>query len=435
MTIRNLTAPDLHMQETVLLLEPEDFEGAAQTSREATTEQWQWQRYLKALGQATFCRWLNDRTSLPLDDRGMPYYVPVFETVSQLEVGDWHLCLIVTDSVSDEWVSVPRAVLDLPEFAAHLYVLLEVQEEQEQVVLRGCLRNDQWRRVQQSVRPEPNWTYECPIDWFDPDANHLLFYLRFLEPASIPLPEVVGSVRSRLRPVQAALKEKLPRLQLENLWQQLGWEEGAALLTCPPLLDLLYRLQTQAATPQFGQVLHRLTGQSLNVWHWFQPRLNGWEASWSLPQVLTPATAMRHTTDKIEAAIADLIHEGLPIPQDAQYAVTSLEHSVQLGIVAWLVNAGDETGAEAQCSEPELARWALVVILTAEPGSTLPLGTRLRLATTTPLVEVALEREDLYLYTPVEGSLSEEFVVTIELPNHLPLTLPAFSCCVGEDGW
>lgn len=427
MTIQSdLSVLELPIQEAVLLLEPEDFESAVQMSRQATTEAWQWQLYLTTLAAQSFEHWLRDRISLPIAvNQSTPDYATILATISPIQVGDWQLCLIVTESIRDEWVTVPRAVLELPEFAAHLYILLEVQEELEQVIVRGCLRYDQWQRHQQPVSPEANWTYQLPLDWFDPTSNHLLFYLRFLEPRSIPLPLASGSVRSRIRSVQAALEEKLPQLQPENLWQQLTWEEGAALLTCPPLLDLLLRLPPQpqvTLTQQLGTVLQQLAGRSINIWNWFQQRIDGWEASWSLPQQLIPATAMRHTVGKIEAAIADLIqYHGVPIPPNAHYAVKSLEHSMQIGVVAWLVE------------DTEQPRWALLVILTAEPGSTLPLGTRLRIATTTPLIEVVLEREDVYLYTPVEGSLREEFVVTIVPPNGLPLTLPAFSCGMSED--
>ena len=369
------------LQESVILLEPEHFDRATQLSRSATNEPHQWRSYINGLALYGFVDWLEARAAdlTPLQ----PQSVSVLDAVCNLAVGDFTLCLIVTESVAEELVTVPT-VVELPEFSAHLYVLLEVQEEQEQIVLRGCLRYDQLLHYQQTnhLPAQPDQTYTLPLDWFDPDSSHLLFYLRFLEPSTLALPAIPSQL------------DQVPSLSLP-----------------------------QSITE--GLRLPRLNQSIINVWNWSQNLLDATAQSllWSMPQPLTPTFAMRRSPDKVEAALQDLQHQGIDLPPQAHYAHTTLEGtSFQFCTVTWLIST-DQPSQE----------WALLFILVAQPGKVIPVGTTLQVSTSsvladTVLAEVTLETMDLYLYVLVEGNQHEAFTPTILPPNAAAVTLPTFTC-------
>jgi Protein of unknown function (DUF1822) len=419
------TVSDLQsIQEAIILLEPEQFEQAAQLSHQAATETLQWQMYIQGLAMYGFEEWLRDRLKRePINtdhcSLRQPQYAATLGAVCGFQVGEFTLCLITTESVAHEIVTLPRVVLDVPEFAAHFYIVLEVQEELAQLIVRGCLRYDQWLTYQTVLNcsATPDWTYQVPLDAFDADSNHLLFYLRFLEPESLSLPIPADSARSRLISVKSALERSLAELQPNlPLWQQLTWEEGVALLTCPPLLNLWQRSRNAAlptSSRELIALLNWMVEPAINLWQWSQNWLDERMQSlgWSVPRPLIPAGAMRQSTEKMAAAIADL-SRAIAIPAHAHYATQTLAPPLQIGAVTWEL--------------PEDA-WALLLILVAQPGSILPPGIQLQASVTTVLTQVTLAQDDLYLYVLLEGVQTEEFMVTILPPNELPLTLPVFA--------
>ncbi|MGI0489141.1 DUF1822 family protein [Pantanalinema rosaneae CENA516] len=423
----------LTLQEAVIELEIEQCDRAMHLSQSARTEADQWQAYINLLAIEGLEHWLNthlDPGAIAASQCWIlqPSYAHFLSSVSHLEINGFRLCLIVTESIGEEWIAVPRAVFDVPEFTAHFYVLIEVQEEQAQVIVRGCLRHDQWLQMQQvtNVTVDVSWHYSLALDWFDPDFSHLLAWLRFLAPGSLPLPVAIPSIRQQLAPIQAELAQQLPTLDLNQpIAEQLDWKHGSVLLTCPPLLNVLTQLRTNAEpttiATHIATTLTQLTQQVVNVWYWSHHTIDRLQfpLDWSMPQLLVTPGAMRRTTDKLTIAIADLIQrQRLTIPTQAQYASHRLaQTNLQVGIVTWLLPDAD---------------WALLVILVAEPGSTIPVGTRLQVGVTTILTEVVLTSQDLYLYTLLEGNQTEEFVITILLPNALPLTLPPIVCQAGS---
>ena len=437
------------LQEDVIPIETEHFERAVQISKQATSEARRWQTYLNVLALCGLEQWLNEQASdLPINQDVcsvlQPQYANVLHAVCNLRIGELNLCLIVTESLH-EVVTVPRAVIDLPEFAAHLYVLLEVQEEQEQVIIRGCLRYDQLVKYQQAValKAGPDWNYQLPLDLFNPDASHLVFFLRFLDSTAISLPAVSESVRAKLSRVQTKLEKRLPQLHPNSqLWQVLTWEQGAAVLTCPPLLNLLYLLQTKPEktaeiTKHLTDVIKHLVEQVVNVWHWSEKTIDELiQLGWSLPRSLTPASAMRRVTEKVEVALKDLVQaKGVEIPPQSYYSYKSIAGTaLQICAVTWMMPppaVAIATAAELELRE-RIQSWALLLILVAQPGSILPRGIKLQVGVTTVLSEVVLEQDDLYLYLLIEGSRDEELIATILPPHELPLTLPAFICHSGQ---
>jgi len=88
-------------------------------------------------------------------------------------------------------VEIPREAIEQPALVAHFYVLLEVCEEQQLVMIRGFLRSDRLMnycsRVSDCLQ---NDYYQIPLSAFDSEPNHLLFYCDFIEPAAMPLPVI-----------------------------------------------------------------------------------------------------------------------------------------------------------------------------------------------------------------------------------------------------
>jgi hypothetical protein len=165
-------------------LEPEHFHQAIKKSDRTMNEAKRWQIYLNNLGLLGFEQWLDER----LPEQAMQKQTHVMETCAQLQLGKFKFCLICSEHLLDEMVNVPEDAIDEPEQTSHFYVVLEVSEEQEEVILRGCLRYDRLATYCTGDRLNSGY-YQMPLSVFDPEVNHLLYYYLYLEPSSIPLPE------------------------------------------------------------------------------------------------------------------------------------------------------------------------------------------------------------------------------------------------------
>jgi hypothetical protein len=117
----------------VIWLEPEHFQQATEISSQVRNEAQQWQTYLNILALSGFEEWLKER----IPDRAINRDFNVIESICHLTVGEFKLGLIATEQVLDELVNIPQAAIASPELAAHFYVVLEVDEEEEQVI-RVC---------------------------------------------------------------------------------------------------------------------------------------------------------------------------------------------------------------------------------------------------------------------------------------------------------
>ncbi|MBD2103044.1 DUF1822 family protein [Leptolyngbya sp. FACHB-261] len=169
-------------------LETEHFEQAQIDAQLATNEENQWQRYLNGLALSGFETWLQERLPEQRLSRGIATDETASQTICYLTVGEFKLGLITTEHLLDELVNVPSNSLEVPELAAHFYVVLEVAEEEEQVLVRGFLRYDQLSSYLSTNRQPSNGFYHLPLSLWDAEPNHLLVYCRCLEPNAIPLP-------------------------------------------------------------------------------------------------------------------------------------------------------------------------------------------------------------------------------------------------------
>lgn len=424
------------LQPELIWLEPEYFEQASQMSQQVTGEAHRWQVYLNVLALLGFEQWLGERLiDIPVSREGcsifQPEYANAIEAVCNLRVGEFNLCLIATENVLDEVVSVPRAAIDLPEFAAHFYIAIEVQEEREQGIIRGVLRHDELTRYRQAVnlQAEGDWSYLLPLSLFDGEPNHLLFYSRFLSPTAIPLPATAPFAQPALsQPELAALFSNL-RSPESRLWQSLTWEQGAVVLRQPELVALLYQWQTQprvtaSLSVRLQEVWALLTQRAINTALWLRDEMDevASRLAWQpLPAFTFTPSPMRELADENRAIATALHQQGIAIPPQARGSYRELS----LGRAALRLCAVTWTLAEAE--------WVLLLVLKAQPGSQLPPGIQLRVSELAGVVSEPTRTEAPYLYTCVAGQWDEQFVVTIALSDGTSLTLPPFAFSPGED--
>ncbi|MEM6402147.1 MAG: DUF1822 family protein [Cyanobacteria bacterium P01_D01_bin.116] len=182
-------------------LEAEDFEQSAEISHRIIDESLRWQTYQNALGLIGFEKWLKQRKpELQINKNQCSIFqsqtITKINAVCNLKVNDFIVCLINKNDFTDEFVEVTKAALDFPEFVAHFYVLIEVLEEQEQVIINGFLRYDELNKYRGSVNLQKSkiGDYQLPISLFKSKPSQLLLYLNFLAPSAIPIPSLVPAI-------------------------------------------------------------------------------------------------------------------------------------------------------------------------------------------------------------------------------------------------
>jgi hypothetical protein len=249
-------------------LSPETIAHAAQLSQSVSGVEQQWSVYLRSLALFGFQQWLgnrardlyfnSDRCSL-----WHPVYASLIDAACCLQVGEFSLCVIVT-SHRDLPVAIPRAAIELPEFAAQFYVLVEVWEEEDWVRICGGVW---WERLVRQidtlgVPANPDWMYLLPADNFELEPDDLLLELRCLEPSAIsqPIAKPARSIDSQLPTQLAELKRKLQGCDRQP-WQILTWEEVKTLLCEPPAV-------AAESNPgdQFNRLLDWLKGVVSDRW-------------------------------------------------------------------------------------------------------------------------------------------------------------------------
>lgn len=391
-----------------ITLSPEQIEWAIQLSKSVTSQAQQWQTYLNALALASVEQWLQKRApELTINSEWLPGReshslvdssrqrltmrqppdATFSESICRLQVNEFKIYLIATDSLYDTTVSLSKTAVESSQFVPHFYVLVEILEELEQTNIRGylqrdCLchrlKGDRFIHQQQSIglQRESDTTYLLPYDWFEQDSDKLLLCLRCLEPTAI---SAVSHEESTLR------SSPLPSLVQES------------------------------------------TQRAINVGLWLRNELDrvAQELSWILlpaPSLRSEFRALRSPVEQFNDVVAQLMNQGnIAIPSQARGGYRDLQWeniALRLYVVAWELPATD--------SVPE---WTLLLILGAQPNTTLPLGIKLQVRDEVQILdEPALNHPSQgYLYVQVIGTQSEQFWVTISLPDGAALTLPPFT--------
>ncbi len=431
-----------------LNLEPEEIERAIALSYQIPDESRQWQTYLNGLALFIFKKWLEER-----DDHlaviwqestiARPELANIFPVVTNLQVGQFKICLITLDSVFEERVPLPRLVVDLPEFIPHFYVLVEVLEEQESGIVRGVMNYQQLQENLTSssgIEIQPDWTYKIPLDWFEKDPNNLLLYLRALEPEAILLPALTENPQQQLTPIENELVRLLPQLQPPGteLWQVLNWQEGSVILTSPELLEWIYKLQTnnlEIANLASGKtylldLIKLITQPAINLGRWLWDELDeiGESLSWQLLN-LTPAREFRSPVEEFAVIKSQLQTQGVEIPIVARCGHHNFNlagNPLRIYAVAW--NSSTE-------NDPNM--WSLLLILGTPAPNTLPHNLQFRLSDRTGILteqQVNPQQLNSYLFTAVVGTWDEKFIASVSIADGVEVTLSPFAFDIRQAG-
>ncbi len=340
-------------------------------TRLSTRQTREWDAFLKALAIAGFEQWLGEGAT-PLAVTHTALVANSSDRTMSLTVGGHRLCLIAMGSLSDDQVEISfeTAAESLEDAIAHLYVIVEVQEEVNQVCILAGLRRDQLlrrvqrERLQQARRSEE--ILKIPVSYFDVEPEQILLYLSCLEPVRASI-EQTSFVSGAMREGRLAIAESVINVsswlqdQLDTATEQLRW----ALL--PPL-----------------------------------------------------SSAMRPVRESVDTVLEMLAEQGIRLPEGARGVGGPISiGSCIFQIYAWVWPVETESESE----------WTLFLLLGPQVGEILPEGIQLQVSDRTEmLVQETLDRasSEAYLYTQVQGDRQEQFRVSVILPDGMEITLPAF---------
>jgi Protein of unknown function (DUF1822) len=437
----------------IIPLELEHYNQAIEISKQVPTKALQWQTYLNVLALSAIDEWLKERAGDIRIDKAQcsglqPLYANVIEAVCNLKIGEFKLCLIATESLIDEVIRVPRVVLDLPEFVAHFYIVIQVLEEEEQASIQGFLSYTQLQKAQKYGNLNFNqelWSYELPLDWLDINLNHLLFCLRLVSASSFNLPKTLVN-KTKLCDMNKILKDLLPQLQSPDaeICKILNWEQAVALYTSPELIKHFYDLQSRsliiADCSKEPQAF--LPQQAINVGLWFQNQIDELAESISLimlppfnPAMRSSSVGEKKSPDKeFECIFSDLVYkkkiEIFPPVSNAYTELSLGRIRLQLCIVIWplwfQVNEANSREIKLEKPQEQPWEWHLLLILKPQPGTKLPDGIKLQVSNQIDYYDEKEFTGGDYLYFPVMASYNEKLLVTIALKNGEMLPLPPF---------
>jgi len=173
----------LLLPETIWL-EPEHF-FLAQKICPPDTANGDWQTYLNTLALLAFEEWLKEH----LPDKVISRDTSSIQAAGNLKIDDFKFCAIAVEHLLDEVVDIPQAVVEKSELAAHFYVVLEVLEEEEEVIVKGFLTYKQLIEMKSNFKLSVSeGCYQLPLSKFDMEPTHLLMYQRYAQASEFTLP-------------------------------------------------------------------------------------------------------------------------------------------------------------------------------------------------------------------------------------------------------
>lgn len=350
---------------TVDLLET-SINWAIEMSRTVLEQEAQWQAFLRSLAVAGFEQWLDEggsafTTHLPAD-------VPALNAEANFRANNYRLCILTAPGSATETVEIAVSSSNLaPSHLAHLYVLVEVREEIDQVcILAGLQRERLLQNFSQQAIADAT-SVEVSPSLFDIEPEQMLLYINCLEP-------------------EAALN-----------------------------------LATQASSEVQSRPIETISTGVINASRWIQGQLD--EVATRLSWVLLPpagfASELRPAKNSLEAVTEALANKGVQLPAAARGVsgpVTVGWFTGRLYAWAWPIEQNNAL------------EWGLFLLLGSQEEAVLPEGMQLWVGDDAGMiVQETLEHSTAtYLYTQVQGARSERFWVRIVLPDGRENRLPAF---------
>ncbi|MGB6300013.1 MAG: DUF1822 family protein [Rivularia sp. (in: cyanobacteria)] len=205
----------LLLPETVWL-EPEHFIQANQaSSAKVTNGSDSWQVYLNTLAILAFEVWLKER----LPDKLIVKDTNFIETAGNLKIDQFKFCAIAIEHLLSEVVNIPLSLIENPKYSAHFYVLLEVLEEEEEVIIRGFLPYNQLMEIKSNCElPISEGCYQLPLSVFDMEPSHLLVYQHYIQASEFAAPVAKN---------QVDISENLSNLIRTTTTKLSQWFQGA----------------------------------------------------------------------------------------------------------------------------------------------------------------------------------------------------------------
>lgn len=426
-------------------LEPEEIQQASHNSRQVASDLGQWQVYLQGLAVLGLQRSLQQRLATQAwDTTGNTLYQPgyssLLDAACRLQIGPFQLCVIATESIIDGVIKIPQAAVELPDLAAHFYVVVEVIEEQEELIVRGVLRSDRLQAYLDSVglTADQDWQYRVPLSLFEREPHRLAFYVEHLDATAIALPTVAANFIPEtqavddLQGILAELSATMP------LWRQLTWPQAATILQSPELLSELHRWQQSSPTRDLlsgvQTVFEDTRQQVINLAQWLNAGLDEMAESlgFMTADQLSPALEMRSQALSVmfEGAIATLRDDGLPIPQQVRPVYWNVAID-GLDLCLCLLPYHPSETLEAPAAQAE--DWSLLVIVGSQSDHPLPVGFGLQIKRGDALLEsITLEFEEMLVYSSVDARVNETLQVEVIAPSGISLPLPLFTYDAGE---
>jgi Protein of unknown function (DUF1822) len=380
----------------------EHFQKAVNLSKSIHLPSQRWEVYLCTLAVLGFEQWLKERApDLRCQTNSatiwQPAYANLMAAACSIQVGDFKICLITSSNLTNQH-SISFAALDIPDFVAHFYVLIQVEEEQQQIAVSGFLNYEQYHRHQQAtqLQVDTDWTYSLPSTWFNPDADALLLNLRCLPADAIQLP-IITPPQKNNTVLQQKLKTLTSQLKTRHPWQLLTVKEGTTLLSNPNLIELAYKIINPSPIEPL-----------INVGLWLSDRIDGLaqELGWMLmpSPVLSSMRSLREQLDNIRAALEQ---QGAYIPLTAGGAYRDLgseQSSLRMYVITWVLSEIAE--------KPE---WMLLVVLGPQPQAKMPESLRLEVRDKIQILfgESLGDTSQGILYAQVIGDWKERFWVTV----------------------
>ena len=414
---------DFTNSSAIIELQPQWLERALTIGDNLHNQSRQFNLYLQALALFSFEYWIHSREpNLAINLANSSVFKPelanIVDAICNLQVGDFKICLIPTVDLSDSEIIIPRYVVDIPEFVAHFYVIVEIDEELELGFIRGFIDYNHLIVNKSNYPLDIDWNYAVPSILFESKIEKLLVNIQCLEPSGITLPNIDREQENKLINSQTTLQKILPEVKTQPLWKKLTWEQAFLTVTNPDLRNWLYQSLTHN-NPSFnlylGDLFKILTQQTINLRDWIQNQID--ELEQELTWQMLPAPAMLsnfRNTDNPAASLNDILAQiskvtDINIPSNAGRAYQQFADITPLRLyaVTWLISETEKT-------------WSLLLILGGTPNSIPPYGVKLRISDRNIILQEQELTSDLgvaYLCTKLQATAEEKLLVTITPPD------------------